>query len=522
MMNNKKKLSVGVLMLLLAMMIVVSACGSNNSSSSSSPVSSSSQPSTSNSEVASADAATGGIDTSEHVDLTWYYPQWSDQKDLAKVEEAMNKIVNAKINATIHLKPINMSDYEQKMNTSIAANEAFDIVWTSNWAFQYRQNATKGAFLPLDELLAQLAPETKASMPDFIWDATRVKTKIYGVPNYQTITNRAGYVVQKQYADKYNLDPASVKSFADMEPFLKAVKAGEPNLIPLGMDRTGAFLRAASAYNLEVITQTGAYEMNDESTKIVNVYETQQFKDYLQVVRSWYEKGYINEDSPTLKTVSDILSTGTVVASFNNVLKPGGEAEYKKQFGNNDVIYVPISQSVVSTNSIITTMNAISRTSKNPERAMMFLNLMNTDKELYNLMSFGIQDVHYKKIDDQTISAIADSGYSPGTNWMFGNTFNSYYQEGQQPGVWEETIKDNSTAIPSKLMGFAFDEEPVKSELANITTVKDEMEGMLSTGSVDYERYLPKLLERLKSAGADKVNAELQKQIDEWKAANGK
>ena len=50
----------------------------------------------------------------------------------------------------------------------------------------------------------------------------------------------------------------------------------------------------------------------------------------------------------------------------------------------------------LTTGGITATMQAINRNSKNPERAMMLLELLNTDKDLYNLLNFGIKDKHYK------------------------------------------------------------------------------------------------------------------------------
>lgn len=516
---------IAIALVVILVAVMVAACSSKNesgSASSDSGAKASSSPSASASGAEASGDAQQDVKALDPVELVWYYPQWSAQQDLQQVQDAMNKIVKDKINATVTLKSIDFGDYEQKMNIAIAANEAFDIVWTANWAFNYQANALKGAFLPLNELLENYGKDVYDSMPSYIWNATNVGGKIYGVPNYQTVTNRPGFLVQKQYAEKYKLDPSQIKKFSDLEPFLEAVKAGEPNLVPLAMDRTGSFRAALSLYNLEEINYTASFYTNTDSIKVINMFETPEFKEYLTLVRSWYKKGLINQDAPTLKSFNDLTSTGQAVARFHNVLKPGGEAEYKGQFGGNEIIYVPVGNSTVGTNTIITTMNAVSKTSKNPERAMMFLNLINTDKELYNLMSYGIEGEHYTKISDDTIRLIEGSGYATGSNWMYGNTFNGYYMEGQAPGTWEATIEDNNNAIPSKLMGFTFNNEPVKAEIANLATIMDEYEGIISTGASDFEKKLPELNDRLKKAGSEAVEAEAQRQIDEWLKTSGK
>ena len=78
----------------------------------------------------------------------------------------------------------------------------------------------------------------------------------------------------------------------------------------------------------------------------------------------------------------------------------------------------------------------------------------------------------------------------------------------------------NRNATPSNALGFVFDFAPVKTEKANCDAVIDELYYAISTGSVDPDKYLPMLIDKLKKAGADKIIAEKQKQLDEWKAAN--
>jgi putative aldouronate transport system substrate-binding protein len=41
---------------------------------------------------------------------------------------------------------------------------------------------------------------------------------------------------------------------------------------------------------------------------------------------------------------------------------------------------------------------------------------------------------------------------------------------------------------------------------------------ILGTGSADIETKLPEFLDKLSKAGSDKIVAEIQKQIDAWKA----
>lgn len=452
------------------------------------------------------------------VELTWNFPLSAIPQDLQSVQDAVNKITKAKINATVKLQPQPFADYKQKMNTVVASGENYDIAWTSNWNWDYVQNQSKGAFVPLDDLIGKYAPTLTKSMPQFVWDATKIQGKIYGVPNYQTVTNKEGFIIQKRFADKYNLDVASIKKFEDIEPFLQKVKAGESkDVVPFLNDRVGRFGYMQHYLGFEWITKDiGGVDLKNPD-KVINIYDTPQFNQYLDLMKSWHDKGYMNDNAATLKNKADIEKTGNAVVQYHNVLKPGGEVAAKLANGGNDVIYVPLTEAYASTSTIITTMQSISKNSKNPERAVMLINLLNTDKELYNTISYGIEGKHYSKVSDNVIKINKDAGYNPNASWVFGNTFNALLVEGTDPKVVEQTAKENETAKPSPLMGFKFDSTPVSAEIANIVSVGDQYLPGLVTGTVDTKEKLKEFQDKLKQAGGDKVIAEMQKQLDEWK-----
>ncbi|MNR42247.1 hypothetical protein D3C85_1607430 [compost metagenome] len=66
-------------------------------------------------------------------------------------------------------------------------------------------------------------------------------------------------------------------------------------------------------------------------------------------------------------------------------------------------------------------------------------------------------------------------------------------------------------------MGFKFTNAAVTAEIANIATVLDQYRPGLETGTVAASQQLKEFQDKLKAAGVDKVIAEAQKQLDEWK-----
>ncbi|QJD86847.1 ABC transporter substrate-binding protein [Cohnella herbarum] len=529
MMKTNKVLSV-----VSALAIVLAGCGTNHSNNTASPSAKQSEGSATQPEASSSQPAKETPqETLDPVELTYYFPG-SPQKDLQTVEDALNKLVQPKINATVRLKLIDWGAYEEKMKVMMGSGDPYDLAWTAAGTNNYFQNVANGAYAPLDELIDQYAPDTKNGIPDMFWDAVRVKGKVYGVPVFQQSTAGYGYIIQKAVADKYNLDWKSVTKLSDLTPFLETVKKNEPNLIPWEYSQGGdPFLTAPPMFGLETLGDAktpGDLYLNDGG-KVINQYETPEFKEYITMMRDWFSKGYMRKDAATLKETSadrkagkNALQIGQIDIDTLAFEQAGMEASGRmSQFNKDNHSYdLQFVKPLLTTDKAAATITAISANSPNKERAMMLLNLLNTDKEIYNTIVWGVEGKHYTKVAENRIETNPDGGYQTFAPWEFGNMKLSYLFEGDPKGgevdnkftnMWVDL---NENATPSNALGFVFDFTPVKTEKANVDAVIDELYFALASGSIDPDKYLPQFLDKLKRAGSDTIIAEKQKQLDTW------
>ena len=499
--------------LAIAVMLVLAGCSNNNAKS---------EPSASAESSKTSQPPDGkGEGELPPVELTWYYGTGQQQPDQQVVEDAVNKYLkdNTRLNATVKLKPIDFGSYDQKLNVAIASNDPMDIVWTTqSWLLKYQENIKKGAFLALDDLLPQYAPKVfNEVMPQKYWDDVRADTdgKIYAVPSYQLAAKAFGFVFQKRFVDKYGFDISTVKTEADLEPFLETLKKNEPGMIPFAFrpEDNGIAdpdLRDYAGY----IT----YNKNDPF-KALNYYETPQYKAFLDLMHSWYQKGYIYQDSATVKDWNEFFRKGNVAVTTDVTSKPGADAEFPAANGGHETVSRTITSPIFY--GVTATMNAISSKSKNPERAMMFLELVNTDQELYRLLSYGLKGKHYEDQDGYYKKA-DNSAYAPDIFWVFGNPNLSLLSPGQPKDLFDQIREYNEAAEVPPMTGFHFDDSNLKTEMAAVNAVKGEYIIPLQTGTADPNVVLPKFLEALKKAGYDKILAELNKQLAEWADKNGK
>ncbi|MEX1028576.1 MAG: ABC transporter substrate-binding protein [Paenibacillaceae bacterium] len=514
---NKKASILVMLMLVLA--LVVSACGNNNNA-------------VNNDKDAAAPAVTNDkTDTNTPAaepvasDLKPYklvvVYEGPPQADEKKVEEALNKILTEKINATIDIAPIDWGAWDDKMNLMIASREPVDVMFTAQWN-GHAKNVAKGAYIPLNDLLEQHGQGILETLDPAFIAGSKVNGKNYGIPTNKELASVGGIVYRKDIAEELGLDMASVKTPEDLGAIFATLKEKKPDMIPLYT--TGGLFNAHYFAEFDFLgdgTIPGALVKSAGDTKVQMLEDMDIYKRYLGVARDFFVKGYINGDAATTQLSSqDAYKAGNIFSTVEP-LKPGKADEIANAAGiSGKLEQISMTGKTVATSETAGAMLAISSTSKDPERAMMFINLLHTDKEINNLLSFGIEGEHYT-LDANGIATATDKAaqYAPGVAWELGNQFLNHIFSTENPDKWNLFKEFNSGAVSSPALGFVFDGEPVKAEVGALANVIKQYQKALETGSVDSAKVLPEYVAALKAAGVDKVIAEKQAQFDKFLAA---
>jgi putative aldouronate transport system substrate-binding protein len=509
-MIHRKKIATTLLSIMFVISLVLSGCGNNKGSNGAeSSASATTSPSASASESPTASET---VPVLEPVELSIYYPG-TEQQDKAAVEEAMNKLLKDKINATVKIYAIDWGNWGQKINLMSASGEPFDLAFTAGWD-NFSGNVAKGAFLDVTPLIDQYAKETKDQMNPLLLSGTQVNGKNYAIPVEKELAQQFGVLLNKDLVDKYKFDISTIKSLADLGPMLQTIKENEPGVTPMWGGKNNVSLIPFEAIGNSAVP--GAIKI-DGSTTVVNQWETPEMQQMLQLMNDWNKKGYFQKDPATQKDAGPSNKAGTTFAQWQQ-LTPGKDAVISQQWGHT-MVQIELTAPYTASGDLSGAMTAISRTSKNPERAMMLINLMHTDVELINTFVYGVEGKHYMKASDNVIKLpdgveAGKTGYAPGNNYQFGNQFLNYLWDTENSQKWDQYKAFNESASPSKIVGFTYDAEPVKNEEAAIANIYNAYIDGLSTGVMDYEKDLPEFIDKMKKAGLDKIIAEKQKQID--------
>lgn len=443
---------------------------------------------------------------SDVVTLKWY-TIGAEPKDLQLVEDEANKYLEEKIGVNIDMNFIDYGEYSQKLGVIINSGEAYDLAFTCSWAGDYLGNARKGAFLDLTPYLDNIGSEMKEAIDDRFWSGAEVDGGIYAVPNQKEICTAPMWVFTKEYVDKYNIPYTELHSLEDLEPWLKLIKENEPDVTPLYI--TKGF--SAPQYFEQLVDPVGI-EYEDGSLVVKNMFETDKMKSTLETLRKYYQAGYINADSATAQ---DDKSVKRFVTKGDG--QPYAEVLWSKDL-KYDVVASQITDSYITNASTTGSMIAVSKNSKNPDKSVEFLNLLNTDEYIRNLLNYGIEGTHYESVNDKQIKLTDKaSDYSVGY-YTLGNLFITKVLDNEPETKWDEFQEFNDAAKESAVLGFKFDTSKVTNEIAAINNVLEEFKSTIYSGSVDVDEYLDKLNKKLKDQGIDRVIEEMQTQLDAWLA----
>jgi putative aldouronate transport system substrate-binding protein len=478
-----------------------------------------------------ADAGATGAGASKLApyNLVWYMRGRGAEKDQAVVEEALNKYLKDKINATIKIINLDRASYPTKMPAIVASGEAFDMCFTASWVLNYAEYAQKGAFVALNDpknnLQEKYLKKTVELLGEFYYGGSTIDGLHYAIPVNKEWAHSYGLYLRKDILDKYKLDVSKVKVYEDMEPIFQVVKDKEPGMYAVQAYANNSPWQIVDwAYPAGERIPAVMYHTGSDM-KVYNAFERPETIKYFETARRYYQKGFVRKDGASTEDYTPDLASGKLFAAMG-VSHPGQKGEMEAAFGFN-FVEVNFTPAIISNSETMGAMNAISITSKDKDRAAMFMEIENTDPVFNNMVAFGIEGTHWVKTSTGQIDfpkgiTAQTSGYVPAISWAYGNQFLNHLWTTEPADKWARYLAYNKTASPSNCLAFIPNLDAIKNENAACLNVWAEFMPGLETGSTDPAVYLPRAVAKFKEAGIDKINADIQKQFDAWYAKKKK
>lgn len=507
------------LLLLLAMLVVpLTACQTKNSPSDT--------PASTPSAAETPAEGSEGTEPEEIVHLKMAVPFFgtSAPADAALISEKISEISRKEIGVEVELAFYSISDYYTQIPLILSGDEQLDCLasfgdTTDSWI-------RKGYLQPITAQVEQYGSGIKEVLGDWL-NAGQYYGDQYVLGVRTDLVEAICFCMRKDIVDKYGIDLSQVKQLSDLADVFAVVKENEPDLIPMVASDAQSF----GSYQFSIdslFDNLGVLMPVDEpgSTEIKNFFATEKYKNYCEMLHDWYQKGYVEQDILTETENGSVLVKNGKAFGFLYPYKPYVETQESLVCGY-EMAAVELTPPIVSTTTLVANAWAVGRNCVNVDKAVQFYNLCYTNKDILNLLAWGVEGRHYV-LDENGQAALPEgmdadsSGYNIGMGWFFFDNFGQYVAAGNPVDLNDAINEFNNTATSSTAMGFHWDSEEVKTEVAACTAILQQYRMALEYGVVDPDTVLPEFLSALEQAGINDVVAAKQAQFDAWRAEQSK
>lgn len=503
---------------LIAMLLVVIMALSGCSGASSSETKTGSD-ATSGGTGAEAGSPEAALKDGNMTELTVVFPGGSaSPASLEKVEAQLNAIVSQYMDATVKLKILEWGVFSDQSNLILSSGEDVALILTASSSRNY---AASNQVMDITELCETYAKDAMDSLGIYV-DACRISGKLYGLPTFHEYTASAGLICRTDLLKELGVDAASVKTWDDIENVLAKAKENYPTMnILCPSDATYGILGYANEGVFDRLMEAVGVYVGKEDTTAINLFDTPEFKALAQRAYEWNQKGYVMGDATTTtNTRSELLAAGNTFG-YIGMIHPGTATQELKNAGV-EVTVLPVNTGALTTTKVNFAQYMVPTACSAPEKAVKLLDLMLTNADVANLLSYGIEGTDYVIKDAEKDIA----GYPEGIDssnvgwnnetWLVGNGSLAHVWESDPPTIWKDYDEFNASAVVSPLYGFTFDTSEVKTEITAITNVLEKYQKVIYAGYADPEESVQKMLDELESAGIRNVIDAANKQINEW------
>ena len=477
------------------------------------------------------------------------------QANSDKVWAAFNEQLQQYVpNTTVEFIDVPFEEYSEKFSQVLASGEGVDLAWTG-WLINKPQNIADGNLMPLDDLLAEYGQGIVDILGEEVVEIHRnaADGKLYYLPSWQGLCGeRRGWLVVTEIAElagdtwiedteaalnKWRNNYSGIEDFqAVLDQATKYLAAAkEAGKLGAGINTGRAF--GWSMYNgMYSFLGVGGAEIGitycDGTFTVKDGVAGEHYKLYAKTMADWYKEGYIRSDIMSVDTSTltmpkngEITDT-TYVFSCDPYLTEADQEAAIADAGM-DMTYLPIEENAYLILGGDTSY-AIPYCADEPERAMMVLNAIYSQPDLYNTLIYGIEGEDYTKNADGTIttsyvgaSPTADDSYGI-QRWIIGSCKNALINNGTDPNYYADLEALEETARVNPFLNFTFDRTNVEGICASILNVYYEYGPQIDNGVAgdNWEELYNNYMAARKDAGIEELVTEFQNQLNAYIEAN--
>ncbi len=525
-----------ILALLLAMVMVVcmfAACGKTEEAPAPAETQAAAPTET---QAAPAETEAEEVEDVAELEIMFWTLSGIIPKDVDMVEDAINAITEEKINAVINLNIVEMGTYYEQVNLMMASQEKLDLLVTlPGGPAHFNSLTAQNQLKDITDLIQEYGQGILETVPAGWLEGTKVNGRLYSVTSMGDKATPLAFACRTDILEETGIDYSTIKTAEDLEVLFAKVKELYPQMSPVAV---GSAKILTTPYFIDADTglfvkYDGLGEgdnsilgmMPETGTTIGNNYTNRHQLNSYAKFKEWYDKGWVYLDGPTYMEGAEALIAGNQSFGTFRCVGVGTESAFSITCAN-PMTYIWLDdEAEIGSGALRKFSWSIPVTSDEPEAAMKMMNLLYTDAEIVNLLTWGIEGTHYQTLEDGSIDFLdgqdANScGYyiGDGTS-IWGNGFLAKVRKGQNLNLREECYEVNMNAKVSEYLGFSFDQTGLENEISMMTMAIEQYRPTLQCGLYSDEFY-NEFMTKLKDSGIEEYIAAAQEQLDAWIAEN--
>lgn len=322
------------------------------------------------------------------------------------------KEIEKRANVKLNVEFVPGDVYPDKVNIAIAAGSQYDmILLTDGKDSKYEKLVSQGAFHDLTDIIKGM--KNLQQIPQYTWDMTSIKNKVYGVPRPRSEFGggNANIFMRKDWLDKYNIPvPKTLDEFTNaLKVFKEKDPAGGGNTIPLIAGPYSSPYFSSMNPVAYALGLPNVYKI--EGDKPVAYFQTPEYKSFLDWIRMAQGSGLIDKDAPVIKggQSRDKFLSGVGGAFVNNVglLNENVVATLKKADPKAELVGIPYlegpggKKGVQMIEGYFGIWVVPSNVSKDKAKKIVEFLDWSASEEATTIFKAGIQGVHYNSYNKE-------------------------------------------------------------------------------------------------------------------------
>jgi putative aldouronate transport system substrate-binding protein len=432
-----------------------------------------------------------------------------------------------------------LDDHEAKYPVLYASGAEFTCAFDAPW-YKMTSLVQDGALLAVEDVMNEVGQNVKNSTGEEIVDfnfqqGPGGENHLYGIPARFYYSGTSGVVIREDLREQYGAPaPDSAEGYFSLEPFLAAVAENEPSMIPFA-NRPAYPMTDWNTWNrVSLGFASGITIPNQfEGTEIVETELTDELIMAAELVRKWYEAGYVPQEA--------IAADYDVLSDYFNVEKTASfqdnEPEYKafekgktirEKVEGGEVVGYDLSGmragfkgkgNLKQWNFVVFNANA---PTEQHRAAMQVWDWFTASQDNADLWLMGIEGTNYNAEEGLRFSD--PEGIDHTRNYRRQWYVSGITGEFQRQPLDLTPTAEEALAFYTTKENFVFspydkfdpNTEEIQTELSALSAAYEEAYFGVSTGSVPVEQGMATYTQMLDDAGRQRVKEWYQEKFDAW------